>query len=154
MKILIIFLLLFTLSCSTNKVSQNHGFRSLETIYKKIAINKTNKNDVKTKIGPPSSISEFNKNKWFYIERKKTNQSLLKLGVKKINVNNVLVLEFSDLGILKKKDLLNLSDMNEIKISKNITDKKFKQDNMIYDIFSSFREKINAPARRTRRKNN
>ena len=39
MKILIIFLLLFTLSCSTNKVSQNHGFRSLETIYKKIAIN-------------------------------------------------------------------------------------------------------------------
>ena len=29
-------------------------------------------------IGPPSTISDFNKNKWFYIERLKTNQSFIK----------------------------------------------------------------------------
>ena len=80
MKILILFIFLFTLNCSTNKVSKNHGFKSLETKFEKIVINQTNKNDIIDLIGPPSTKSDFNKNKWFYIERRKTNQSLIKLG--------------------------------------------------------------------------
>ena len=30
-----------------------------------------NKNDIINIIGPPSSISDFNQNKWFYFERLK-----------------------------------------------------------------------------------
>ena len=75
MKILFIFLLLITLSCSTNKVSDNHGFISLQEKFEKITINQTNKNDILKVIGPPSSISNFDNNKWFYIQRNKTNQS-------------------------------------------------------------------------------
>ena len=37
--------------------------------------------------------------------------------------------------------------MNEIKIAEKKTTKKFKQDNTIYNIFSTLREKINAPTR-------
>ena len=74
MKILYIILFLFTLNCLTNKVSKNHGFRLIENKFEMVELNKSNKNDVKTIIGPPSSISNFNNNKWFYIERKKTNQ--------------------------------------------------------------------------------
>ena len=92
-------------------------------------------------------ISKFDTNKWFYIERKQTNQSLFKLGKKKISKNNILVIEFNDKGLLKKKKLFNLKDMNELKYVKKITSKEFEQDNTIYNIFSSLREKVNAPAR-------
>jgi len=142
-----LFLFLFTLNCSTNKVSKNHGFKSLETKFEKIVINQTNKNDIINLIGPPSTKSDFNKNKWFYIERRKTNQSLIKLGYKKIEKNDILMVEFNNRGILKNKKIFNLKDMNKIKYLKSLTQKEFKQKNFMYNIFSSFREKINAPAR-------
>jgi len=141
-------LLLFTLNCSANKVSKNHGFISLDLKVNKISINKSNKNDVINIIGPPSSISEFDNNKWFYIERKKTNQSLFKLGLKKINKNNILILSFDNRSILKEKKLLDLNDMNDVKYVKSITEKEFQQGNFMYGVLTSLREKINAPARR------
>lgn len=147
MKILILFLFLFTLNCSTNKVSKNHGFKSLETKFEKIVINQTNKNDIIDLIGPPSTKSDFNKNKWFYIERRKTNQSLFKLGQKKIEKNNILMVEFNNRGILTNKKIFDMDDMNEIKYVKSLTHKEFKQNNFLYNIFTSFREKMNAPAR-------
>jgi len=147
MKILILFLFLFTLNCSTNKVSKNHGFKSLETKFEKIVINQTNKNDIINLIGPPSTKSDFNKNKWFYIERRKTNQSLIKLGQKKIEKNNILMVEFNNRGILKNKKIFDVNNMNEIKYVKSLTQKEYKQNNFLYGIFTSFREKMNAPAR-------
>ena len=151
MRILFIILFLFTLNCSTNKVSKIHGFRLIENKYDKLTLNENNKNDVKRIIGPPSSVSDFDRNKWFYIEREKTNQSIVKLGIKKINKNNVLILKFNDLGILVNKKILNLDDMNDVKIVKNITKKKFKQNNFVYNVFSSLREKINNPTKKKRR---
>ena len=65
MKKIFIILFFFTLNCTSNKVSNNHGFISLEAKYEKIIVNKTNKNDILGIIGPPSSISDFDKNKWF-----------------------------------------------------------------------------------------
>ena len=140
---------LFIINCSVNKVSNSHGTRFVDTKYNKIMINKTNKNDVRKLIGPPSSISKFTGN-WFYIERKKTNQSIFRFGKKKIFENNIIILEFNSMGIVSKKDLLNINDMNDIKISKEITTKKYGQDNALYDIFSSLRDKLNAPSRRNK----
>ena len=80
--LLLLFVFIIT-ACSSNKVSKNHGFISLENKLENIVINKSNKNDIIEVIGHPSSISKFNSNKWFYIERKQTNQSLFKLGIKK-----------------------------------------------------------------------
>ena len=150
MKILFILLFLFTLNCTTNKVSKSHGFRLIEKKYEQIEINNSNKNDIRRLIGPPSSISKFS-NKWFYIEREKTNQSIIKLGKEKIKKNNVLVLEFNEFGLLSKKEILKLQDMNDIVLVKNITKKKFKQDNFMYNIFSSFRQKLNAPGKRNKK---
>ncbi len=147
MRIFFVFLFLFTLNCSSNKVSNNHGFKSLQEKFKKITINKTNKNDMLKIIGPPSSVSNFNKNKWLYIERMKTNQSIFKLGIKKINKNNILIVEFNNKGILKNKKILKLNDMNDIKYVKAITEKDFKQNNILFNILSSLREKANAPTK-------
>ena len=72
---------------------------------------------------------------------------MCKLGIKKISKNNILVIEFNNKGLVKNKKLVNLNDMNDLKYVKKITTKEFEQDNTIYNIFSSLREKVNAPAR-------
>ena len=148
----ILIVIIFITACSSNKVSKNHGFISLENKFEKIIVNKSNKNDIIKNIGYPSSISEFNSNKWFYIERKQTNQSLLKLGIKKISKNNILIIKFSENGLVEKKNLVDLNDMNDLQYVKKITTKDFEQDNTIYNIFSSLREKVNAPARNRTKK--
>ena len=112
-----------------------------------IEVNVTNKNDLIKIIGPPSTISDFNENLWFYFERLKTNQSLVKLGTQKIKKNNILIVELNNKGILKSKRILDLDDMNDVEYIKIVTTKEFKNDNLIYGIFSSLREKINAPLR-------
>ena len=124
-----------------------HGIRLLENKYEKVQLNKDNKNDVRKLIGPPSSISSFDNNKWFYIEREKTNQSIVKLGIQKIEKNNVLILQFNNFGLLADKKILNVDDMNNVVFNKNKTEKKFKKDNFLYNVFTSLREKINAPTR-------
>ena len=91
MRFFFILIFLITLNCSTNKVSNNHGYKSLEVKFNKIEINLDNKNDIIKKIGPPSTKSDFDENKWFYIERKKTNLDIKKIGVKTIDINNVLI---------------------------------------------------------------
>ena len=148
MKYIYIIILLFIISCNSNKVSKNHGYKSLDLKYEKIYVNKTNKNDIISIIGPPSSKSDFNENKWFYIERRKTNQSLMKLGIKTIEINNVLIVQFNSKGILIDKKIVDKNKMNDVKYVKSITDKNFKQDNFLFEIFTSMREKMNAASKR------
>ncbi len=121
--------------------------KSLEVKFDQIELNTMNKNDLIKLIGPPSIKSDFNKNKWFYLERLKTNQSLFKFGSQKIKKNNVLIVQISNSGIIIDKKLLDLNNMNDVKFLKNQTAKDFKNQNMIYDVFTSLREKINAPMR-------
>ena len=147
MKYLIALIFIFILNCSGNKVSNYHGNKLLSSKYDIIEVNVTNKNDLIRIIGPPSTISDFNENLWFYFERLKTNQSLVKLGAQKIKKNNILIVELNNKGILKSKRILDLDDMNDIEYIKTVTTKEFKNDNFIYGIFSSLREKINAPLR-------
>ena len=143
------FLLLFIVlvNCTGNKVSNYHGSKSLESKFNKIEVNKSNKNDLIKIIGQPSTKSDFNINKWYYVERLRTNQSLFKFGKQKIEKNNVLIVELNNSGILISKRILNLKDINDLKFLKNTTKKDFKNDDLIYGIFSSLREKINAPLR-------
>ena len=151
MKYIYFLIFLFIINCTGNKVSNYHGAKSLEIKYEKIYVNKTNKNDLLEAIGPPSTVSDFDKDKWFYFERLKTNQSLFKLGAQKISINNVLIVKLNKFGILEEKKILNLKDMNDLKYLKKTTSKEFKKENMMYNVFSSLREKINAPTRNRKR---
>ena len=148
MRIFLLFIFFIIINCSGNKVTNYHGAKLLEEKFDEIKVNISNKNDLIKIIGPPSTISDFNPNKWFYIERLKTNQSLFKLGNQVIKKNNILIVELNDRGILKNKNLLNLDNMNDIKYLKKITTKDFKKDEKILSgVLTSFREKINAPMR-------
>ena len=148
MKYILILLLFFTLSCTLNKVKNNHGVLSLEKKINKITIDKSNKNDIINIFGPPSTKSTFDNNIWIYIERKKTNRSIFALGNKKIVKNNVAILEIDNKEILKKKEIFDLSNMNKYKFSENTTQNTYTKDTYIYGVLTSFREKINAPAKR------
>jgi len=110
-----------------------------------LVLNKTNKNDIIKILGNPSTTSKFDNNVWIYIERKQTQSELKNLGQMKIYENNVLVLEIDEFGILKKKDFYNQDNMNNVKITKDVTGKNFKKNSFLYSLFSSLRQKINDP---------
>ena len=148
MKYILILFLFFTLSCTINKVKNNHGVLAIEKKYNKIAINKSNTNDIIDIFGPPSTKSTFDENIWIYIERKKSNRSIFKLGKQKIDVNYVAVLEINNKGILKKKEIFDLDKMNKYKFSEDSTDSNYSKNSYIYGVLTSLREKINAQTKR------
>ena len=143
-KILFI-LLIFISNCSINKVVNHHGVHFLEKKQEKLILNSTNKNDILSNLGPPSTESTFDNDVWIYIERKETKTSITTLGRRKLIVNNVLILEIDDMGILVEKKFLDKEDMQKIKFSKNKTDVLVSKDSFIYEFLSSLRQKINDP---------
>ena len=153
-KLYIFFLFLILSNCSLNPVIKHHGVPALEKKQNDLIINKTNINEIKEILGNPSTTSKFNNEIWIYIERKQTQSKLKNLGKMKIYENNVLVLEIDSLGLLKEKNFYNKEQMNEIKISKNITGDNFRKKTFIYNFLSSMRQKVNDPlnARAAKRK--
>jgi len=145
MKIFYILFFVFILSCSTNKVVKHHGVHFLEKKDKELIINTTNKNDVLRILGQPSTKSSFDNDVWIYIERKITTGSIYKLGKRKLTVNNVLVLEINDEGILASKKLYKKNDMNNIDFDKSSTSGVYSKRSFVYDFLSSMRQKINDP---------
>ncbi len=123
----------------------HHGVPFLEKKQQSLIVNKTNRNDIKSILGNPSTKSTFDNDVWIYIERKQTQSSLMNLGKMKIYENNVLVLELDRYGLLKKKNFYNKDNMNNIQISNNVTGKAFKKNSFIYDFMSSLRQKVNDP---------
>ena len=144
-KILFIFIFLFIVNCTLNKVVNHHGVHFLKEKQEKIILKKTNVNDIVELFGPPSTKSTFDNDVWIYLERKITKGSLMTLGRKKLLVNNVLILEIDNRGLLVKKDFFDINKMNKINFSTNETLALNKKDNFIYNILTSLRHKINDP---------
>ena len=124
---------------------KHHGIPFLEKKQNSLIVDVSNKNDVKKILGSPSTISNFNDDMWIYIERKQTQSELMKLGQMRILKNDILVLEFNNFGILNKKKLIDINEMNKIQIAEKTTDSVDKNRNFLYDFMSSMRQKINDP---------
>ena len=153
-KLFIFLLILFVSNCSTKKLEKNHGLMNLDKKKDKIIVGKTNKNDVISLFGPASTISTFDDDIWIYIESKKINRSIFKLGSQKLDKNNTLILEFSERSLVKNIEFIDINKMNDIKITDKKTDKAYSNNSKLYSILTSLREKINAPTRRNRVKKN
>ena len=67
------------------------------------------------------------------------------MGQRKLIVNNVLILEIDDMGVLINKEFLDKEDMNAIKFSKRKTGVITSKDSFVYEFLSSLRQKINDP---------
>ena len=141
----LILILILTSNCSLNKVVKHHGVHNLKIKNEKLKILNTNRNDVISSLGFPSTKSTFDNDVWIYLERKITSSELKTLGKKKLIINDVLVLEFNPKGILVKKDLLSMNDMNNLKILESNTQVANKKNSFIRTFVSSLRQKINEP---------
>ncbi len=69
----------------------------------------------------------------------------MKLGKKKLTVNNVLILEINNKGLLEKKQFLDMNDMKNIKFAENKTEVSYNKRTFVYDFLSSMRQKLNDP---------
>ena len=74
MKIILIILTIFFSSCKLNKVVNHHGIHNLEAKSQELFIKKTNINQIRSLLGPPSSTSYFDDDILLYLERKKYNK--------------------------------------------------------------------------------
>tara|TARA_B100000575_G_C22647716_1_gene398041 strand:+ start:87 stop:554 length:468 start_codon:yes stop_codon:yes gene_type:complete len=143
MKAIIYISIFFIISnCSFDLVDDHHGVYYLKKKEKKIVVMKSNINDIIQIFGEPSTKSTFDNDVWIYIERKITNSHFF--GRRKLIVNNVMVLEINDKGILAKKDFYDINDMKELKFDPNRSESLQKR-NFIYNFLSSLRQRINDP---------
>ena len=147
MKKLFIFFIIsqFISACTFKKVEMHHGVHFLNKKQEKLTVNQSNKNDIIKLLGSPSTKSTFDNDLWIYIERKTDNSSLTRFGNETILVNNVLLLEINKMGLLANKELLDLTNMQELKFDKQTTDNQYKKNTFLYDFLSSMRQKINDP---------
>tara|TARA_B100000886_G_scaffold66702_1_gene41884 strand:- start:1803 stop:2273 length:471 start_codon:yes stop_codon:yes gene_type:complete len=141
---IIFFISVFILisNCSFNLVDDHHGVHFLDKKEKKIKIRESNVNDIMQIFGEPSTKSTFDNDIWIYIERKITNSHFL--GKRDLIVNNVLVLEIDEKGILAKKKFYNIDDMKDVKFDTDRSESLQKR-NFVYNFLSSMRQRINDP---------
>ena len=143
MKQLFFISLFFLISnCSFDLVDDHHGVFNLDKKEKKLIVQESNVNDILSIFGEPSTKSTFDNDVWIYIERKITNTHFF--GKRKIIINNVMVLEIDDKGILTKKDFYDIKDMKNIKFD-TARSESLKKRNFIYNFLSSVRQRINDP---------
>ena len=105
-------------------------------------INESNANDIINVFGEPSTKSTFDNDVWIYIERKITNSHFF--GKRDLIINNVLVLEIDERGILAKKSFYDINDMEKIKFDADRSE-SLKKRNFVYNFLSSMRQRINDP---------
>ena len=122
--ILFIFIVNFQ-SCGL-KVIDNHG----KIIDKEITLDlfkegETTKEEISNILGTPSMKSSFDKEKsWFYVSSEF--QKFAFLDGKNTD-QKILIFEFTDTGILNKKNILNKNDINNIDYETTITDSSGKK---------------------------
>jgi len=147
MKNLFLFLIitLFFSACNLNKIEKSHGVHHLKIKQEKLIVSKSNKNDIIKLLGAPSTKSTFDNDLWIYIEKKTNTTSLWSFGKNKIIVNNVLVLEINNKGLLNKKEFLDINKMEDIKFTNKTTATMNKKNTFVYAFLSSMRQKINDP---------
>ena len=130
---------------------KHHGVHFLDKKNGKLVLNHSNKNDILTLLGEPSTKSTFDNDVWIYIERKHIESTIFKLGKEKLIVNNVLVIEINNQGLLVKKDFYDVNKVNEYKFSEAKTEPAYSKKSFVSDFFSSLRQKIDAPAKKRRK---
>ncbi len=150
--IILLLLIIFLSNCNLKEVNNSHGVGFLVEKTKKININQSNQNDILNIFGPPSTTDFFNKKRWIYIERSTTKGKVLNLGRNIIKVNNTLLIDFDENGLVIKYKVVDKSKMKEVKFNKDETQTITSNQDFIYSFLSSMRRKINDPTRKKLKK--
>jgi outer membrane protein assembly factor BamE (lipoprotein component of BamABCDE complex) len=140
--ILLLFIIIFLTNCQRNQVLKSHGISFLDKRQESLVVNKMNKNDVQLLLGAPSTVGVFDDTVWIYIERTKTRGKLLNFGKNITLKNNVLVLKFSNRGLLYEKKFYDKKSIKKINFSKEEEEGLSKETSFITSFLASVRQKI------------
>ena len=135
-------ILLILTNCQKKELVHSHGISFLEKRQEKIVVNNSNRNDVRKKLGYPSTESIFDNTIWIYVERTRGRGKITKLGQNVTLKNNVLVLKFDKYGILREKEFYDKTKMQNIDFSKKTTEGLNRERDFIYNFLSSMRQKM------------
>ncbi len=130
------------LGCQLQEPVKNHGILFLDNRSEKLAINKSNKNDVIKILGQPHAKTFDEEDLWIYIERTLTKGKYHKLGRHELKTNNTLVLNFDKYGILKSKDFYDKNNINKIKFSKKTTENNLSKRSFVESFLQSVKKKM------------
>ena len=140
--LLLIFIFFILYNCQLQEPTKNHGILFLKNRADKLAVNKSNKNDVIQTIGQPHSKSISDEDNWIYIERVLTKGEFHKLGQNVLKTNNILILTFDKYGVLKKKDFLDKNSKKKISFSENQTRNDISQKSFVEKFLQSLKSKM------------
>ena len=130
------------LGCQLQEPAKNHGILFLDNRSEKLAINKSNKNDVIKILGQPHAKTFNEEDVWIYIERTLTKGKYHKLGRHELKINNTLVLNFDKYGILKSKDFYDKNNINKIQFSKKTTENNLSKRSFVESFLQSVKKKM------------
>jgi len=129
-------ILFFFLLASCKTIDNLHGVDNLKIKVKDFTVKVTNENDVLTLLGSNNLVSSSNKKIWLYSETRHTRTIL---GKSLITQNDIVRLEFDDLGILAAIDFLDKNDLKKFQFDKEITSSLAKQKDFISNFLASMR---------------
>ena len=139
----LLFILFFILiACQFQDPYKNHGILFLKNRSEKLVLDKTNQNDVLRIIGQPHTKSIDDESTWIYLERVLTKGKYHKLGKHVLRENNVLVLNFDQYGILKSKEIYDISKNTKKQFSKDKTENQLSKRSFVESFLSSIKQKM------------
>ncbi len=134
---------MFTVSnCQLKDPIKTHGINFLENRSNEIIINQSNKNDVIKTLGNPHTKSINDENLWFYFDRKITRNSIINLKKNKLLENNVLVIGFSNRGIVNNKKFFTKEDMKKMSYIDKTTPNPVSSQSFVTKFLQSVKQKM------------
>ena len=116
-KCLIYMLIIFLVNNCSGRIS-NHGVLNIEKHITSIVNDKLEKAEIEALLGPPSTISAFEFNKWYYINNTIKHMAFYKPEIIKLNVYEII---FNKENQAIKINTYNQENLNEISFNLDVT---------------------------------
>ena len=135
-------MIIFLLSCQVQEPTKVHGLLFLKNKANQLQVNSSNFNDALKIMGQPHTKSIKDENTWIYFERILTKGKYHQLGKTVIKDNNSLVLKFNNRGILIEKNIYDLDNYKEIKVTQKTTKNEITSESFVEKFLSSITKKM------------
>jgi len=109
--LVICIILLFLLSACTGRTS-NHGILNIDNHIQNIVQNNMEKAEVEIILGPPSIVSTFDDNKWYYMSNKIHRVGVLKPKVLEHQIYEIIFDEENHVIDVQQYDLSNFKEID------------------------------------------
>jgi len=129
-KYLIFSLLLSSLNSCSGRIS-NHGVLNIENKINTVLERKLEKAEVEALLGPPSTVSAFEFNKWYYINNTMKHFAFYKSEIVSHKVYEII---FNSENQAIKINSYNEKDLNNITYNEDYTDTRGNQKSLLQNI--------------------